>query len=100
MFAGVYLFTSVCGSYDSVYLMGDFNAQTGTLEDFTSPDDFLSNILNFDESTTEFYDQKCALERLGVQLRCFLNRYILLLLSFEQATIDSHVRWDGIMIQK
>ena len=36
--------TSVCGSYDSVYLMGDFNAQTGTLEDFTSPDDFFCRI--------------------------------------------------------
>ena len=61
--------TSVCSSNDSVYIMGDFNAQTSTLEDYTSSDEFLSKYFDFDESTIEFYDQRCALEKLGVQLR-------------------------------
>ena len=60
--------TSLCSQHDYVFLLGDFNAQTGTLEDFTTPDTFLSDYLNFDQDTINFYDQKCELERLGINI--------------------------------
>ena len=60
--------TSVCSQYDYIFVMGDFNAQTGDLEDFTSADTFLSEFFHFDPQTVDYYDQKCALERYGVQV--------------------------------
>ena len=60
--------TSLCSQHDYVFLLGDFNAQTSTLEDFTTPDTFLSDYLNFDQDTINFYDQKCELERLGINI--------------------------------
>ena len=49
-------------------MTGDFNAQTGDLNDFTSVDLFLSDFFHFDQETVEFYSQKDTLERLGVKL--------------------------------
>ena len=49
-------------------MLGDFNAQTGTLDDFTTPDTFLSDYFNFDQETINFCDQKCELERFGINV--------------------------------
>lgn len=48
--------TSVCSQYDYIFIMGDFNAQTGDLEDFTSADTFLSEFFHFDQQTVDYYD--------------------------------------------
>ena len=50
-------------------MLGDFNAQTGTLDDFTSADNFVSDHFHFDDETVRFYDQKCELERLGIKTK-------------------------------
>ena len=60
--------TSLCSTYDYLIMTGDFNAQTGDLNDFTSADLFLSDFFQFDQETVEFYSQKDTLERLGVKL--------------------------------
>ena len=61
--------TSLCSQHDYLFMLGDFNAQTSTLEDFTTPDMFLSDYFNFDQETINFYDQKCELERLGINVK-------------------------------
>ena len=48
--------------------MGDLKAQTGDL-DYTSADSFFTDFFDFDQETIEFYNKKCALERLGVNLK-------------------------------
>ena len=48
----------MCSKFDYVYLAGGINAQTSDLPDYTSADDFLSR----------FYDQKSALENIGIQI--------------------------------
>ena len=35
---------------------------------YTTSDTFLSDFFHFDQETVDFYDQKCALERLGIQI--------------------------------
>ena len=47
-----------------VYILGDCNAQTGHLNDYTTPDTFLSDYFHFDDETVEYFDQKSALARL------------------------------------
>ena len=58
----------VCSLSQYVYILGDFNAQTGHLNDYTTPDTFLSDYFHFDDETVEYSDQKSALERLGIQI--------------------------------
>ena len=53
--------TSACGSDNYVCILGDFNAQTADLEDFTKNDTFLSEHFHFDQQTDDFFDQNCAL---------------------------------------
>ena len=55
--------TSACGSDNYVCILGDFNAQTADLEDFTKNDTFLSEHFHFDQQTDDFFDQNCALEK-------------------------------------
>lgn len=59
---------SACSRDDYVCILGDFNAQTGELADFTSADNFLAEYFHFDEGTVEFFDQKCVLEKYQVQI--------------------------------
>ena len=59
--------TSACSTGQYVYILGDFNAQTSDLIDYTTSDTFLSDFFHFDQETVEFYDQKSALESLGIQ---------------------------------
>lgn len=61
--------TRLCSQYDCIITMGDFNAQTGDLEDYTSADSFFTDFFDFDQETIEFYNQKCALENLGINLQ-------------------------------
>ena len=62
--------TSLCSQHEFFLMLGDFNAQTGNLEDFTSVDNFLSDHFHFDYDMVQFYDQKCELERLGIKTTC------------------------------
>ena len=59
---------SACSRDDYIYILGDFNAQTGEIADFTSADNFLAEYFHFDEGTVEFFDQKCVLEKFQVQI--------------------------------
>lgn len=59
---------SACSRDGYICILGDFNAQTGELAFFTSADDFLAEYFHFDESTVEFFDQKCVLEKYQVQI--------------------------------
>ena len=59
---------SMCSKFDYVYISGDINAQTGDLADYTHVDDFLCRHFDFDDQTKQFYDQKSALENLGIQI--------------------------------
>ena len=47
--------TSICSDNKYVILTGDFNARTAELKDYTQPDDFLSQLFDFDEETSEFF---------------------------------------------
>ena len=42
---------SVRSNFDYIYLLGDFNAQTATMPDYTFVDPFLPEIFNFDTDT-------------------------------------------------
>ena len=61
--------TSACGSDNYVCILGDFNAQTADLEDFTKKDTFLSEHFHFDQQTDDFFDQNCALEKYNLDLK-------------------------------
>ena len=61
--------TRLCGQYDYIITMGDFNAQTGELVDYTSDDSFFTVFFDLDQDTVEFYNQKSVLERLRVNLQ-------------------------------
>lgn len=60
--------TSACGNDDYVCILGDFNAQTGELTDFTSADSFFSEHFHFDQQTIDFFDQNCVLEANNIKL--------------------------------
>ena len=60
---------SVRSNYEYIYLLGDFNAQTSTMDDYTTADSFLSEFFNFDQDTIEYMDQKCVLEKFGIQIK-------------------------------
>ena len=60
--------TSVCSSYDFVYICGDINARTAEMCDYTSVDEFLARHFDFDDETMLFYNQKSTLETMGIQL--------------------------------
>ena len=60
---------SLRSQHDLFLMLGDFNAQTGTLDDFIPADNFLSDHFHFDDETVRFYDQKCELERLGIKTK-------------------------------
>ena len=59
---------SVRSNFDYIYLLGDFNAQTATMPDYTVLDPFLSEFFNFDAGTIEHMDQKCVLEKYNLQI--------------------------------
>ena len=59
---------SVRSNFDYIYLLGDFNAQTATMPDYTVLDPFLSEFFNFDADTIEHMDQKCVLEKYDLQI--------------------------------
>ena len=54
---------SVRNNYEYTYLLGDFNAQTATMVDYTTADSFLSEMSHFDQDIIEYIDQKCVLEK-------------------------------------
>ena len=47
--------TSFCSDNKYVILTGDFNARTAELNDYTQRDDFLSELFDFDDETTDFF---------------------------------------------
>ena len=59
---------STCGNNDYVYLMGDFNAQTANLNDYTSNDDSLDKYLDLDSDTIEFFDQESFFKNNGITM--------------------------------
>ena len=59
---------SVRSNYEYMYLLGDFNAQTATMVDYTTAGSFLSEMFHFDQDIIEYMDQKCVLEKLGIQI--------------------------------
>ena len=59
---------SVRSKFEYIYLLGDFNAQTSNMDDFTTADSFLSEYFYFDQDTVEYMDQKCVLEKFGIQI--------------------------------
>ena len=61
--------SSACCNFDYLYMLGDFNAQTGELSDYTTADSFLSEFFDFDQDTIDSYNQKCVLENFGIQLQ-------------------------------
>ena len=46
---------SFCSKHKHVMLSGDFNARTSEMRDYTERDDFLADMFNFDEETSEFF---------------------------------------------
>ncbi|MCG8034442.1 MAG: reverse transcriptase family protein [Candidatus Thiodiazotropha taylori] len=59
---------SVRSNYDYMYLLGDYNAQTANMVDYTVLDPFLSEFFNFDQATMEHMDQKGVFEKYGLQI--------------------------------
>ena len=59
---------TVRSNYEYTYLLGDFNAQTSNMDDYTTADSFLSEFFHFDQDTIEYMDQKCVLEKFGIQI--------------------------------
>lgn len=60
--------TSSMSSYKNVCIMGDFNAQTSDLADYTLADNFLTDHFDFDQETIEYFDQRSILEKHGIQV--------------------------------
>ncbi len=54
--------------YENVLLVGDMNAQTANLVDYTENDDFLDKYFDLDRDTLEFFDQKNAMLKEGIPL--------------------------------
>ena len=53
--------TDMSSNFDYIYLAGDYNAQTADLADYTTGDDFLSRLFDFDDELSSFNNQKsCA----------------------------------------
>ena len=46
---------SFCSKHKHAMLSGDFNARTSEMRDYTERDDFLADMFNFDEETSEFF---------------------------------------------
>ena len=59
---------SAMSSYKNVCTMGDFNAQTSDLADYTIADSFLTDQFDFDQETIKFFDQRNILEKHGIQV--------------------------------
>ena len=49
-----------------VFLTGDFNARTQTLDDFMDADDFLAKHFDFDESMQDFYNASSVLSQVNM----------------------------------
>ena len=59
---------SVCTNYDLVYLMGDLNAQTAELSDYTVYDDTLDKYFDLDSDTIEYFDQESFFKDNGINI--------------------------------
>ena len=49
--------TSVCSNNKYVHITGHINARTAKLIDYIRADDFLSDVLDFDNETHSFFDK-------------------------------------------
>ena len=59
---------STCSNNDYVYLMGDLNAQTANLNDYTSNDESLDKYLDLDSDTIECFDQESFFKNNGITM--------------------------------
>ena len=70
---------SVRSRHKYVMMIGDFNARTAELRDFTEEDEFLSEMFHFDEETSEIiFPSNIALLKIPVQRKsrdCHTNNH-------------------------
>lgn len=59
---------SMCSKYKHVFINGDINGRSSRLCDYTALDNFLSDMFEFDENTSRFFDKTEILENLRVPL--------------------------------
>lgn len=46
--------SNMCSKYNEIYILGDWNAQTSNLADYTDNDEFFSNLFDLDAETDTF----------------------------------------------
>ena len=61
--------TSHCSQYKYIILIGDINARTAELRDYTVADNFIADFFYFETETLEFFDQQSKLISYGVQVQ-------------------------------
>ena len=61
--------TSFCSAHKYVCVSGDYNARTSENRDYTENDDFLAELFNFDEETSEFFSYATKLPSLGASVK-------------------------------
>ena len=59
---------SICSSHKFVTINGDINRRTSRMCDYTILDNFLSDLFEFDENTSNFFDKTEILEKFSIPL--------------------------------
>ena len=58
--------TSMCAKSPYICLTGDMNARTAELSDFITADNFIADLMDFDQDTLSFYNQAEQLNSLNI----------------------------------
>ena len=61
--------SAMCIDYNYVYLMGDMNARTSDIDDFTEVDDFMADYFEFDESLLNYFNEVSMLKVYDIPLK-------------------------------
>ena len=59
---------SFCCESKYVFITGDLNAKTASMQDFTRSDASLDKYLNLDQETIDFFDQEAFLQNNNIQV--------------------------------
>ena len=75
---------SMCSRNKYMCITGDLNARIGHLKDYVETDEYLSDMFNFDEETTDFFDKSEILVKSGIPLKRVSkdNKQILLVIGY------------------
>ena len=58
----------MCNKTPHLFLLGDFNAQTAEMPDYSVCDEYLADISDYDANTMQYFDQKYVMENFGITI--------------------------------